>query len=59
MTLKYKLDNEFELLFVVSLFIYNKISNQNVQEKLTICMAYGIAYVLLAQNNNATYINLF
>lgn len=43
LTLKYKLDNEFELLFVVSLFIYNNNSNQNVRGKLTICMAYGTA----------------
>lgn len=33
LTLKYKLDNEFELLFVVSLFIYNDNFNQNVHEK--------------------------
>lgn len=59
LTLKYKLDNEFELVFVVSLFIYNNISNQNVQGKLSICMAYGIVKVLLAQNNNATFLHLF
>lgn len=45
LTLKYKLDNEFELLFVVRLFIYNNNFNQNVQRKLTICMAYGTACI--------------
>lgn len=34
LTLKYKLDNEFELLFVVSVLIYNNTyNNQKVQEK--------------------------
>lgn len=43
LTLKYKLDNEFELLFVVSLFICNNNFNQNVQGKFTICIAYDTA----------------
>lgn len=51
LTLKYKLDNEFELLFVVSLFIYNNYCNPNLQGILIGCVRCKIT--------NATYMNLF
>lgn len=39
LTLKYKLDNEFELLFVVSKHIYHK--NESIKERLNVYVANG------------------
>lgn len=56
LTLKYKLDNEFELLFVVSSFIYSTGLNQNVQETFTLhVVAHCITLHLHLPINGATY----